>query len=589
MGTWMAAAASEGTSLLAVDVGGANTRAALFDVVEGEYRLVATGTARSTAEAPFKDVSEGVRNAIADLQSVTGRDLLDTERRLVTPAQSDGSGVDAFVATISAGPALRTAIIGLLADVSVESARRLAETSYSRVMDVASLNDGRQADQRIDALLRLQPDVVLIAGGTDGGASRSVQKMLEPMGLSSYLLAPEKRPAVLFAGNQKLEREVRALLANVASVLHTSPNIRPSLETEDLEPAARELADLHLAVRRKQLGGMDVLDAWSGGHLLPTAYAEGRMMNLLGRVYAGFRGAILGVDIGASAAIIGADFGEKTVLRVYPQFSLGESLPGLLQHCRLEDMLRWSPEEVSADELQDYLFQKSLYPASLPVKAEDQVLARVVTRQALFLAMQMARRDFPRSARGPQLGLLPYFEPILASGSALTHAATPSQSLLLVLDSIQPVGIATIMIDPGGLLPMLGAAAGRNSMLPVQVLDSGALQSLGTVISASGSASEGALIARARLAYDDGGEARAEMRYGRLDLLPLRSGQTARITIQPRHGIDVGFGAGRGGTLTVSGGTVGLVFDGRGRPIALPDQGARRRQLLQTWMNALGG
>jgi len=409
------------------------------------------------------------------------------------------------------------------------------------------------------------------------------------MGLSSYLLAPEKRPAILFVGNQKLEREVRALLGNIAAPLHTSPNIRPSLETEDLEPAARELAELYLGVRRKQLGGMDVLDAWSGGHVLPTAYAEGRMLHLLSKVYGGSRGAVLGVDIGASAAVVAAGFNEKAILRVFPQFGLGESLPGLLQQCSAEDILRWSPVDISTGELRDYLFQKSLYPSSISATEDDQLLARTVTRQALYLALQAARRDFPRSARRPQAGLLPYFEPIIASGGALADAVTPAQSLLLLLDAVQPVGIATIILDRSNLLPLLGAAAERNSILPVQVLGSGAFQSLGTVVCTVGSAGDGAVIARARLVYENGTEARAEIRHGHLDFLPLPAGQTARLAIQPRNGIDVGFGAGRGGALSVSGGTVGVVFDGRGRPLALPDNELRRHEVLKTWRQSLGG
>jgi hypothetical protein len=43
----------DGKSILAVDVGAANTRAVMFDVVEGEYRFIALGIAPSTAEAPF--------------------------------------------------------------------------------------------------------------------------------------------------------------------------------------------------------------------------------------------------------------------------------------------------------------------------------------------------------------------------------------------------------------------------------------------------------------------------------------------------------------------------------------------------------
>src|SRR4030042_3652507 len=180
----MCASPIEGESVLAVDVGGATTRAVLFDVVEGVYRLVAVGAATSTAEAPIRDVSAGVRAAIAELQSITGRSMLDADGQLITPSQPDGSGVDAFVSTLSAGPTLKTAIMGLLSDVSVESARRLAETCYMRVVDSSGTSDPRPADEQIGALRGLQPDAVVIAGGTDGGASRVVLKMLGPAGLS---------------------------------------------------------------------------------------------------------------------------------------------------------------------------------------------------------------------------------------------------------------------------------------------------------------------------------------------------------------------------------------------------------------------
>src|SRR5260370_10457019 len=141
----------DGNSLLAVDVGAANTRAVLFDVVEGEYRFVASGVASSTAEARLKDVSEGARNAIANLEAVIGRSLIDGSRNLITPAQANGSGVDALVVTISAGPTIKTAIVGLLKEVSLESARRLTATTYTRVVDTIGLNDHRNPSEQIDS------------------------------------------------------------------------------------------------------------------------------------------------------------------------------------------------------------------------------------------------------------------------------------------------------------------------------------------------------------------------------------------------------------------------------------------------------
>ena len=41
--------------------------------------------------------------------------------------------------------------------------------------------------------------------------------------------------------------------------------------------------------------------------------------------------------------------------------------------------------------------------------------------------------------------------------------------------------------------------------------------------------------------------------------------------------------------VTVSGGALGVVFDGRGRPLTLPADGGRRRELIKKWLWTLGG
>lgn len=578
----------DGNSLLAIDIGAANTRAVLFDVVEGEYRFVAAGTAPSTAEAPFKDVSEGARDAVTNLQVILGRSLLDSSRGLLTPSQANGSGVDALVVTLSAGPTIKAVVAGLLKDVSLESARRLTESTYARIVETIGLNDQRKPDQQIDSIIRARPDLVVITGGTDGGASRSIQKMLEPIGLASFLLPEEKRPAVLFAGNEKIGGAVKTLVGSLSPALHFSPNVRPSLETEDLDPAQRELARMVINIRKRQIKGVDLLDLWSGGHVLPTAYATGRMVRFLAKVYSSSKG-ILSVDIGASATVISAGFKGKSTLNVYPQFGLGENLPGLLNYTTLEDILRWSSLDISAGVLRDYLYQKSLHPSTIAATKEDLALAQAVSRQALYLAMQLARRDFPRNIASIKPTLTPLFEPILAGGGALSDASRPGQCLLLLLDSVQPVGVTTIILDQNNLLPLLGAAASQNNILPVQVLESGAFLSVGTVVSPVVSAGYGTPILRGKLTYQNGTEARVELKYGSLETLPLASGEAGSLTIQCLRGADVGFGPGRGGTIPVSGGALGVVFDGRGRPLDLPADVVRRRELIKKWNWSLGG
>lgn len=576
-------------SLLALDVGAANTRAVLFDVIEGEYRFIASGVAPSTAEAPVKDVSEGARNAIQVLQNVLKRTLLDASKSLILPSQPDGSGVDSLVLTVSAGPAVRTLVVGLLKDVSLESARRLTESTYARIMDTLSLSDQRKPEQRIDSILRIRPDMVVIAGGTDGGASRSVQKLLEPIGLASYLMPEEKRPAVLFAGNANLAAEVREMVGSLAPTLHFSHNIRPSLDTEDIEPAELELANMLIRIRKKQLKGLDVLDSWAGGHTLPTAYATGRMVRFLSNVYGSQKG-LLSVDLGASSAVIAAGFKNKSVLKAYPQFGLGENLPGLLNYTTLEDILRWSTLDVPTSVILDYLHQKAHYPATIAATKEDFVIAQSVAKQALYLAMQAAQKDFPKDAISIKPTLAPLFDPIIAGGAALSDASRPGQSLLLLLDSVQPVGISTVILDQNNLMPMLGAAASQNNILPVQVLESGAFLSVGTVISPVVSAKYGASILKAKVTYENGAEAAMDLKYGFLETLPLASGEVGTISIQVARGVDVGFGPGRGvKSMQITGGALGIVFDGRGRPLDMPSDPVRRRELIKKWNWTLGG
>lgn len=574
-------------SILAIEVGSAVTRAVLFDVVEGQYRFVASGQAPSTAESPFKDIGIGVREAITCLQNITGSVLLGEGNNLIAPSQPDGSGVDAVVATVSAGPVVRTVIVGLLSDVSVQSAHHLAESTYARVVEALDLSDHRKADQQLDGIVRSRPDLVILTGGTDGGASRSMLKILETVGLACYLMPLEKRPMVLYAGNQQLAGDVQELLGAHAGNLKIGPNVRPSLEAEDLGPASSELAALVVNLRQRQLKGMEELNMWAGGNILPTAYAQGRMIRYLSKLYESTRG-LLSVNIGASATSVAAGFSGELVLKTYPQFGLGENLANLLQHTEIEDIMRWLTLDISANSLREYLFQKSLYPGTLPATLDDQAIAQAISRQVMYLAVRSAQKDFPGRGLAAK-ELMPPLDLIIAGGGAVSDGMSLGQGMLMLLDAIQPVGILPMLIDQNNLLPLLGAAAVRNNYLPVQVIDSGAFIGLGTVASVVASANYGEQVLRAKLTYSDGTDARADVKFGGLEILPLPSGQSARLSLQPLQRADAGFGPGRSGSIMVTGGAMGVVIDARGRPLQFPSDPVRMRELIKKWYYTVGG
>lgn len=585
----MPASLVQNESILAIDVGAAMTRVVLFDVVEGQYRFVASGQAPSTAEAPFKDVGIGVREAITNLQNITGAPLLGAnDNNLIAPSQPDGSGVDAVVATISAGPSVKTVVVGLLSDVSLQSARRLVQTTYSRIVETLDLSDHRKPDQQMDSIARSRPDLVVLTGGTDGGASRSIQKMLEAVGLACYLMPQEKRPMVLYAGNQKLAPEVQELLGGHTDKLQIAHNVRPSLEMEDLAPASHELASLVVKLRERQIKGVDELNLWSAGNTLPTSYAHGRMIQFLSKLYQSTRG-LLGVNVGASAVSVAAGFNGDLTLGVYPQFGLGENLTNFLQHTSVEDIMRWLQLDISPNTLREYLFQKSIYPSAIPATKDEQAIAQAIARQALYLSVRLAQKDFPANIRAARVDQMPPLDLIIGGGGAISDGTSMGQSLLMLLDAIQPIGITPVLLDQNNLLPLLGVAASRSHYLPVQVIESGAFIGLGTVVAVIASASYGDQVVRAKLTYADGTEARAEVKFGGLEVLPLPSGQTARLSLQPLRRADAGLGPGRSGSVPVTGGALGVVIDARGRPLQFPSDPVRRRELMKRWSYTVGG
>jgi hypothetical protein len=576
-------------SLLAVDVGTVTTRAALFDVVEGSYRFIASGHSPTTAVAPYRDISEGVRQAIEKLEVVTGRKFLGEAYQLILPS-SGGAGVDTFAATHSAGPAIKTAVVALLDDVSLESTQRLAHSTYARVVETFGLNDTRKPEEQIDSLINFNPDLILVAGGTDGGAARSVQRLIETVGLACYLLPADKRPALLFAGNQGLADEVRRSLQPLTSALGISSNLRPGIEVEDLQPAHNALVELYNHVRNTQMHGLEELNGWAGNTLLPTASAEGRIIRFLSTVYDSSKG-ILGVDLGASAATVAAAFGGNLTLGVYPQLGLGEGLVNLLGYTRVEEIQKWIPLEIPAEAIGDYIYQKSIHPASIPATPEDLAIEQAVARQSLQVALNIAGKDFPKNVQRAALGLTPYFDPILAAGSVITRAPTLGQGLLLLLDAIQPVGITTVILDQNFLLPALGAAAIRNSILPIQILESGAFLGLATVVAPYVNARLGTPVLNARLTNRNGNENRVEVKQGALEIMPLPVGQSGRLYLEPLNHAELGLGARppREDGIPVNGTALGVVIDARGRPLRLPAEDARRRDLIKKWLWTLGG
>jgi len=182
---------------------------------------------------------------------------------------------------------------------------------------------------------------------------------------------------------------------------------------------------------------------------------------------------------------------------------------------------------------------------------------------------------------------LPSFNMLLARGQTLTHTPRAGQSILLLLDALQPTGIFSVALDKYGVLPALGALASEQPLAVVQALEAGVLSDLGWVIAPTGKGQAGQSLVKG-VVESPQGQFNLDVDHGRIDTTILNSGQVAEVTLQPDKRIDLGFGPGKGKKLTVHGGAVGLIVDGRGRPLPDFDEDKRVEQ-VHKWYWDVGG
>jgi len=577
-------------SVLLLDLGEANTRLSLFDVVDGKYRFISAASSPTTRSKPFNHVGYGVRMALEQLEHVTGRTFIGENGRLVLPRREDGAGVDGFVLVVSAGEPMKVVVAGLCEDVSLESARRLAQSIPSIVLGTLHLNDRKDTYRRMEWLMRAMPEAVVFAGGLDGGAYLKVMELTKQLEVFCNLLPKEKRPQILYTGNSALAKDVENVLSSLTEV-RCATNIRPGLDVERLLPAHARITDIHRADRLEKIIGLKALDGWAQGKLSPSSIAFLRTIRFLSKDDAA-KG-VLGVDVGTRHATCAAAWGEQHFLEVFSKF---ESLPSgeyhLSEHS-LDAVMRWMYLNVPEDYVRDYLCNKILFPASVPMSFKDLAIEHALVRVLLRRTAQTVtkRINIKMDKRTwKHMDLLPAFEPVIATGSVLTRAPDLAYSALLLLDGLQPTGMTTLILDQNHLTAVLGAAAMSNPALAVQVIDSSAFLNLGMVIAPVSREKPGTPVLRLRMVTEAGVDEKLEVRQGELKFLPLEVDQLAQLWLKPLHGADIGMGSGRGGRLNkVTGGALGIIIDARGRPLLLPEDLSEKRELFKQWLTTLRG
>jgi hypothetical protein len=160
------------------------------------------------------------------------------------------------------------------------------------------------------------------------------------------------------------------------------------------------------------------------------------------------------------------------------------------------------------------------------------------------------------------------------------------QTAAMLIDAFEPEGITTLAKDSIFMMPHLGVLAQVHPQAAIEVFERDCLVYLGTCIAPTGTASPEKRCFSFRITGSGLNET-GEIRVGEMRKIPLDAGKTATIVVEPARGFDCGAGPGKPIEKAIRGGTVGVILDGRGRPLKLPDDETERRQQLSQWVRAL--
>ncbi|MEM7114142.1 MAG: glutamate mutase L [Chloroflexota bacterium] len=567
-------------SLLIADCGTSNTRVALLDIVGGGYRLVAHARSMTTTESPWSNVMLGLRAAIKQLETITGRPLLNDRGVLIRPAKENGSGVDRFTAVISAAPPLTTWLVGLSEEISLVSGRRTLLQSYTQKIDSISLADGRSPSDQLTDFVNNPPDIVFVAGGVEESEGEQLLPILERIALGADILTGRKRVRVIYAGNRALRERVRRLVGQSAS-LQIAENVRPSLDAEALGDATKTLGDLYTDLKIHSLGDVQELQEWGSAGLRLSVNELAHVLHYFANLH---QGHVMGLDLGSQYTSIVTAQPKTMRLRIDSELALGKPIINILKKTSPQALSHWLPETISDADVEDFIYNKSLHPHSLPQTEMELLLERAAAREILRCTLDDAAQDWGWGNAPPDLRLL------LVRGGIFTNQAHPSQLVLLLLDALQPTGTFALTIDEHGLLPGLGALAQHEPLAVVQTLEAGILNDMGWVVVPTGITPPNGKVlevtveaAERELCFE------AEISFGNIEVFPIDTDEPTEITLKPSPRIDVGFGVGRSKKITIYGGSVGLIIDARGRPLILPDDDTERQRLLAKWRQDMGG
>lgn len=404
---------------LAVDFGSTYTKLTAIDGAQG--KILGTSAAFTTIAT---DVMAGFRSALEGLRARIG-----------------DFPYDEFLCCSSAGGGLAMVAVGLVPELTAKAAKMAAESAGAKVLRTYSyeLSDEEQAE-----IQALNPDIVLLCGGTDGGNKEVI------LCNARLLAAMDGTFSIIVAGNKSASRELDDILRVSGKRYVITRNVMPVFGKLDIEPARSCVRDIFIE-RIIEAKGLSQAQAMTRHAIIPTPLAVLQACELLslGTKTAPGIGDFLAVDLGGATTDVyslskGEPSRDNVLLKGLPEPYSKRTVEGdlgmrysasfLLDAAGADAVAGAAgvpPEEITAWVAQCVARPETLAPQNSGERNMDETLARFAIAEAVTRHCGVMEKTY--SPMGELFMLtgkdLTNVESVIGIGGVLTNSVVPAAIL----------------------------------------------------------------------------------------------------------------------------------------------------------------
>ncbi|HSQ05839.1 MAG TPA: methylaspartate mutase accessory protein GlmL, partial [Burkholderiales bacterium] len=353
---------------LLIDFGSTYTKLRAVDL--DARRILGSGQGPSTVTS---DIRIGMNAALADLERRVGR-LPPFHYRLASSSAAGG---------------LRMVTVGLVRELTAEAARQAALGAGAKLVGTFAY---RLTTGDINRIRALAPDIILLAGGTDGGNSEVVLSNARALG-DTALPCP-----IVYAGNRAAADEALSCLSGKRVIV--ADNVMPEFNVLNIEPARTAIRQIFID-RIVHAKGIDRAQAMFDAVLMPTpaAVMEGARLLADGIDGCDGLGSLMIIDPGgattdvhsvasseAAAGVVFQGLPEPRVKRtVEGDLGMRHNASTIVQVAGLNPIA--ADAELDPERVTTLLAEITQDVERLPQTAEETALDRALARAAVRIAV----------------------------------------------------------------------------------------------------------------------------------------------------------------------------------------------------------